>query len=424
LRLDFQFPRKIWRKTGTAARFSFSVITLQATTMVCNLAILVWLVPEEIGLWQSLLLIGTYTGILSGPVTSGLNRELPFNAGKGERESMMGLAGTAQRVAIIASLICILSIPFTVIVFSGDLQRFAAAAVLLGTGAQIYRQYLNVLYKAAQCFDRLAGFQLAEAVLVAATLPLVAAGGLFGLAVRFAALSLIVTVLTWLYRPMRRVGRPSWLRLRQLVGVGVPLFASSYAATVAKTLPRVMLLSVGGVQWVGLFAPASALLRGFSMLPTSLAIYFYPRMSHRFGRTGDPRSLRPTVYRVVLANIVVAIPAVIGVFFVAPAVLGYFFPAYEASIPSMLIVALAGFFLSSGIAGNALHSLKAWKWIAITAGARLALFGGLPWVGYLWFQDLEGIAWGVTAAFAGEFFVTLFAVRAATGFRPAGTEVT
>jgi len=208
-------------------------------------------------------------------------------------------------------------------------------------------------------------------------------------------------------------GRFSWCQLKELMGVGAPLFASSYAATIAKTLPRVVLLSVGGIQWVGLFAPASALLRGFSMLPGSLAVYFYPRMSRRFGETGDPRSVWPTVVRVTMLSIVVAVPSVAGALVLLPAIIRRFFPAYVDSIPSVVIISFAAFFVSSGITGNALHSLKSWKWIAVSSVARLVLFGVLPYLGATAFGSLEGAAAGVVAAFAGEFIVTFLAVHMA-----------
>ena len=72
-----------WRPSGTATRFSSSVILLQCATIGCNLVILRWLPPAEIGLWQSLLLIGVYAGILDGGVISGLDRELPSLLAKG-----------------------------------------------------------------------------------------------------------------------------------------------------------------------------------------------------------------------------------------------------------------------------------------------------------------------------------------------------
>jgi len=332
---------------------------------------------------------------------------------------MMGLAGTAQAAARVASVVCLLGIPIAALVIPGNVQRFAVASILLGTAAGLYRQYLIVTYKATQKFDRLAGLQLVESGLAAVTLPLVAVGGLFGLAARFAAMHCVVTALTYLYRPIRQVGRFSWPSLKELMSIGIPLFASSYASSVAKTLPRLVLLSVGGIHWVGLFAPASALLSGFSMLPASLAIFFYPRMSRQLGATGDPRSIWPTVTRVTLVNIVFAVPSVAVALLLLPTLIRQFFPAYVAAIPSMVIISFVAFFLSSGITANALHSLKSWKWIAISGAARLVFFGALPLLGAKMFGTLEGIAAGVVAAFAGEFMVTLIAVHLATRQQPA-----
>jgi len=387
--------------------------------MLCNIAILWWLPPEEIGLWQSLLLIGMYTTILEGGALSGLDRELPFSVGRKELKRSSEMAGTAQTVALVASFVCVVSIPIVFLVSSHADERLGASAVLVGAATLIYRRYLGATYKAAQKFDRLADFQVVEAILAVVTLPLVGKWGFSGLAVRYAGSALFVTALTNHFRPMRSVGRFSWDCLKELAVVGVPLYVSTYIKGVARSLPRLVMLFAGGIHWVGLFAPASALLTGFSMLPGSLAVYFYPRMSHRLGETGDPRSLWPTVVRVTLLNLVVAVPSVAGAFLLLPAMIRRFFPDYVASIPSVVIISFAAFFVSSGITGNALHSLKAWKWIFITGFARLALFGGLPFLGAKVFGTLEGITAGVTVAFAGEFVVTLLAVHVATRQQPA-----
>jgi len=405
--------------SGTLFRFSSASVAMNAATMICNIIILRWLAPDTMGLWQSLLLIGTYAGIAQGGVTHGLNRELPFRLGQGSSELVEELAGTARVGALAGSGLCLLSMPFTWLVFSEGAERWGAAAVLFGTAAQIYRQYLIATYKAARAFETLARIHVAEIVATVATLPLVFWFGYYGLAIQFVVLRWGNVLLVHAFRPLRQVGRFSWVRMKELYGTGIPLFAFGYLSDVARSFPRVVLLALGGVTWVGLFAPANAIIGALILIPGSLGIYVYPQMSYRFGRTGDPASLWPMARATLLWSLVVGLPMAVCMIAVAPSLLPALFPAYSASIPAVQWTAVAGVFLGASVAVNALASLKAYKHMFTFVGARMVLLFVLPWLGGRCCGGTTGVAAGMAAAYAVDFVIVLLLVRSATSV-PAG----
>lgn len=390
--------------------------------MVCNIIVLRWLAPEAMGLWQSLLLIATYSGILQVGIIHGLNRELPFSMGQGNSGSVLDLAATARAAALAGSTVCVSMTPLGWILFETSAERWGAAAVLLGASAQLYRSYLGATFRAARTFEVLARIQLLVAVLTVATLPLVLWKGYPGLAVRFVVLAMSYAVLCHAFRPLKQVGSFRAAALKHLLTTGVPLFGFGYLSDVARSFPRLALLSLGGVAWVGIFAPANAVIGALGMIPASLGTYIYPQMTYRYGRTGEASSIWPMAKSTALWSLVVGIPAAVMLALIVPFVIPILFPAYLESISAVQWTALAGVFVGASVAVNALASLKAYRWMYTFLTARLTLLFVFPWLGGKIWGHVAGVAAGMALAYAIDFVVVLVVVRRATAETNGATE--
>jgi O-antigen/teichoic acid export membrane protein len=404
---------------GTLARYTGSSIVLQVANAACGLVMLRWLEPAPLGLWQSLLLIGSYLQLAQGGAIHGLNRELPFSAGQGDASAISEYAGTGRVVAIASACLCLLAIPAAWVVFKASPERWGTTAVLVGTAAQLYRLYLGATYRAKHAFEMLARIQVAETAVAVGSLGLVFFWGFGGLAVRYLIQMLGGALLNHIFRPIRQVGRFRWARLRALFAVGVPIFAFGYLSDVARTFPRLVLLSFGGVEWVGLFAPAMAVVGALSMIPAAVGTYIYPQMTYKLGRSGDPASLWPVARITVLGALAVGVPMAAVVVVMVPTLITNLAPGYALSIQATQIVALAGAFMGASVIVNALASLKAYKWMFSFVASRLTLLMLLPWAGAKLVGGVTGIATGMAAAYALDFFVVLGLVRVAT--RPTGS---
>ena len=392
---------------GTLIRFSTSSVFLQAVTMACNIALLRWLTPEAIGFWQTLMLIGTYSAFIQAGALNGLNRELPFAIGQRDSDQVAVLAGTARRVALFGSALCLLAIPATYLVSPTPRFWVGASLVLVGTAAGIYRMYLSATYRAAEAFETLAKIQYAEAIAAIFSLVLVLQFSYWGLASRYALLALLGAAINHRFRPLRRVGKFRMAALGRLLATGIPIFAFGYASQVANTFPRLVLLREGGVFWVGVFAPAAAMMGALEALPSSIAMYVYPQMTHRLGRTGDPKSLWPLALKTTLGLFLVLVP-ILGVLYVAsPRAIAVFFPAYIDSVPAVRWTLIAGLFSGASISVNALNSLKAWRAMGTFTVAKMILLCLLPVAGVHVFQSIEGVALGIAGAHAVMFVLGL-----------------
>lgn len=402
------------KRFGTLLRYSSAAIFLQLANMMSNIVILRWLPPETIGLWQSLLLIGTYAGLAQGGAIHGLNRELPFMMGRNDTENVKTLAGTGHYTALFGSVLCLAGIPIVWIVFHDAPACWGATAILVSTSIHIYRLYLGATYRASREFEYLAKIELAEGVFTLATLPLVLTMGYAGLALRLVLLRAGITALNYMFRPIRTVGHFSWACCKELYVVGIPIFLFGYLSDVAKSMPRLVLLHLGGVLWVGLFAPASAVLGALLMIPASVGRYVYPKMTFRYGKTGDSESLWPIARMTAVWTFVAAIPLAVVLGVSMPHMIRLYFPDYVESIPSVLWTLTSGVFLGASISVNALASLKAFRSMAVVVVIRLTLLGGLSWMGGVMTNSLNGVAAGMAIAYALDFVAVLILIRLAT----------
>lgn len=414
MRVSFRVLRERIGASGTLIRYGGASVLLQGANALSGFVVLRWLDPTTVGLWQTILLVGTYLQFLQGGVLHGLGRELPFSMGRGEDERVRALAGTGRAVALAAAALCIAGAPIAWFALSSERERWGMLAVLAGTAATIYRLYLGATYRAARAFEQLAKIQLLETILSIGTLAMVHQFGYAGLAFRLVVQSVGGAALSHYYRPLRALGEFEWRRCRELFVVGVPLFLFAYLSDVARTIPRLVMLAMGGVNWVGLFAPASAIVGAIWMIPSALGTYVYPQMSHRLGRTGDPASLWPMARRLSLWSLAVGAPIAAVAVAVAPLLLREFFPAYAGAAHATQWTAAAGVFMGASVAVNALASLKAYRWMFSFVAARFGLLLVFPWLGAQFVGGITGVAAGMATAYGLDFFVVLGLVRLAT----------
>jgi O-antigen/teichoic acid export membrane protein len=400
-----------FRHLQTFALFSFATMSCSVSTMLAGLVILHWVDPQDIGLWQSLLMIQAYSLIVQGGVINGLNRELPYLMGMGNHSAVIELASTVQSIAVGGA--CLLLLGGVIVLFL-PLETnvcYGAFAVLICSAGLLYRMYLNVTYRAERAFQTLAWIQLGEAGLQFITLPLVYYYHYQGLAARYLVLTLLGVILGHVYRPLHVPNGFQFRHVATVLKVGLPVFISGYFLGIAVTFPRAILLTESGVVLVGLFAPAYSVLGLMPMLPASMAQYLYPQMSYRLGKTGDPRGLWPMAWKTALGVGIISLPMLIVAMLAIPTAIEWFFPKYTESIPAVRWGIVAGVFIGASISVNALNSLKAWRWVAVYTCVQVGSAYLLPLLLFHVMSDpLEGVAAGYCMSQALSFTVGMVCI--------------
>lgn len=339
---------------------------------------------------------------------NGLNRELPFVYGKDDHHAVRSLAGTAQSIAYLAAGILFVSafvVPFFI---DSVIISWTASMVLICSSMNIIKIYLWSTYRAGRAFNTLAKVNLAESLVIIASLPLVFFLGYPGFVVRIVFIRVSSVILSFLFRPLKVSSRFQMTALFQLLRVGVPIFIFGYIYNISNTFPKIIMLTQEGVEMVGIFAPALALIGLFNVLPLSLARYIYPHMSYRFGQTSNPMSIWPAAWKSALGVLVAgAVCALLGSLLIGPFI-KYFIPKYKEVIPATYWCLAAGIFLGPRISVNALFTLKAWKLASVYSLVFLAASWGCPWLGvYLTNNPLIGMGIGI---FVGYFIIFLTAM--------------
>lgn len=400
---------------GTFLRFGLATTLNSVVVMAAGIIVIRWMQPEELGLWQSILIIQTWALILQSGVITGLSRELPFQLGRGKDEYVRELAASAQSVAL--GGLALLALAGLVVPWFFDGARFQLSlmVVFFSSGLVIYQNYLGTTYRANRAFEHLSRIQMADSALALLSLPMVYFWGYRGLVIRFVVLILVSTALRHRYRPIRV--RPAFRldHIWTLFRIGAPMFGFGYLLQAVDTFPRLLLLAGGGgVLLVGLYAPANAVLGLMQILPRSLGSYVFPQMNFKLGSSKDAGALWPMSWKSSVYYLIAAAPLVAAGALVFPWVLRTWFPAYAGSAAAVQWALVAGAFMGTRISINSLYSLKAWNWLAVYTAINLAGAWFLPqWLMHT-HEPLVAVTMGFALSRIVLFGVGLFCIRRAT----------
>jgi O-antigen/teichoic acid export membrane protein len=386
---------------GALLNLSATTIFVFATEALGGFVVLRWIAPDLYGVWQSLLIIQSYSVLLQAGVTNGIDRELPYRLGKEDMESARALAGSALFLTYAGAALLLAAALLVPFFLDNTLTGLSAGMVLLGSSANIVFNFSGSLFQSTRSFSVIARLNLFQAAAGLASLAAVYYYGYTGLVARFVFLRLSLAALAFALRPLKTPARISLSATLSMLKAGIPIFGFSFVLIVAMTFPKLVLLTVSGTRLVGLFAPAFACVSMFSVLATSVTQYVYPNMTRRLAQTGDPRALWPMAWRSAALTMLFSVPVVLLGLVCIPPLMHILLPNYREAVPATQWCLLAGIFTGPRIAGSALYSLKAWKWLFAHSLLFAGFFWVFPWLGTAHCTPpLTGAGMGVFAASA------------------------
>ena len=407
----------------TFVTFTASVVAVNVASLAGNGLAFRWVDPWSMGVWHTLLLLANYLTVFRLGLVNGMGRELPFALGRGDRPRAERIASTSQTASLVGGVL--VAITFAVLLAvrwdAGWTWRIALTSMAVVATSTFYLTYLQATFRSDADFARLARVHWTQAVLVALLPASVYLFGFAGLCVHSAVQSVIVTVLAHAWRPLVVPSRFEGKLARELVGIGLPLFVAGYLQTLAAGFDRVILLRRAGVEAVGYYAPAVAVVAAMAIVPGAIATYVYPRMSYALGQGRTPQEMRRTALGAAAVSLAAGLPLAVAGWLAAPPLIAHFFPRYEASIPAVRWSLLAGLLWSVAPASHILGSLKAWSGLAGCVGVALVARWAFPW----WLSrvqaPLEGVAQGNVVAAAVTGALSLALVLHATAPRKLAT---
>jgi O-antigen/teichoic acid export membrane protein len=306
-------PRDAMTKPAAKKSFVFLVGSLAGGNLASMMLRLIGVpiqtycaTPAMLGLFGTIGLMQGYLPFLTLGVPNGLNRELPYFIGKGDRGRVVELAAAAQAWAlIIGSTVCLIlsSIGFWQLAhgefkLAAGFFTNAVLAVLLFYNTY----YLQTTYRTSHDFARLAISNVIESAASLLLLTVVALLSFYGLCLRALLTAAVSLSFLYYWRPVR-VG-PSWnfQHLKHLLVIGVPIFGVGQLYAWWSVLNSTLVPCYMGTAAMGLYAtvvlPAGT---AMEMLPLAVCQVHYPRIAEQYGRTGQlddliRMSIKPTLF--------------------------------------------------------------------------------------------------------------------------------
>jgi O-antigen/teichoic acid export membrane protein len=391
---------------------------------VSSVVIMRAVAPADVGLWSTISLVTTYAALLQAGINNGLNRELPFHMGVGDHPRALQLAGTAQAFTLLSCVIALVAGIAALIYFRGSGEAVVTAVAVQTIAAMcfFYQSYLVVTFRSTSSFTRLAKVEFAGVVVGLAALPLVFTFGFLGMLWRVAVTSVLGILFLHAARPVR-VGI-AWDRhsLSLLLKTGLPIFVLFYIESSFSTFDRVFLLQAGGVEQVGYYSLSLLIQQAMLVVPMSIAVYAYPRMSFDWGKEGSRQAMWNVAWKSTAAAIALMLPLATAAYVALPWIVPMLFPDYAPGIDAARIMLIGSMFNGSAIGANALWSMKAWRYMAAYQLSSAALRAIGPYVGIVLMSDpLLGVAVGTACACVVQFVLgMLLTFRATAGHRSKG----
>jgi O-antigen/teichoic acid export membrane protein len=247
--------------------------------------------PEETGLFRSYTIPLMYLAFLHMGTFDGLTRQIPFYIGKDMPEKVEALASSAGAWNLLMSAIVAVGFGICAIysAWHHDMAGVAGwlAQALCAWGV-FYGGYVGATYRTLNHFVAVARIQLLQSIVTFGAVFLLPILKFYGLCVRSVVSSVFGVWLFHRNRPIRAQYRFSTPALKEVIKIGFPLtFWGSIWTSVWTASESALVLYLGGVSGLGLFAVAVVLRDGMSVLPLAVSQVLSPRVVETFARSGS-----------------------------------------------------------------------------------------------------------------------------------------
>ncbi len=351
----------------TPLLFTSASMIRAVATIAVGAVIAKFVLPEQLGVFTTLMLFVTYANFLQLGAVSGLNLELPLEIGRGNMEKAKRIAGTIQSFTLVSCIAVIVvgSFLFSIIKVdfntSEEYVRFLIPIVLVMASLTFYQNYLLATFRSNSSFLKLSVIQLAEAVFNLLSIVLVVYFAFEGLILKTLLVMLFYVIILHVARPIKVAFFWDKSLLKQVIKVGFPIFILSYIEVFAVSADKLFLLNYSTLRDVGIYSFAAYSLTAFSIFSSSVASYFYPKLTYNYGKNKNRLVLWGYVKKITILLLIMQSVLFIICYFVVPVVITKFFLQYVDSIPIIHLLILAGVMKGSVIGVNVLWSMKAWK---------------------------------------------------------------
>ena len=330
---------------------SFSNLITTGVSILSGLLVAKILLPEQLGLFNSFTLFTSYIILMQIGIPNGLSREIPFLFGKNEFDLAKNYAAVAQFFSLtLGGVIFLLSVLAAFYYVFNSNYIFAIGSIIVGVTSfqTLYvAKYLRILYRTNLDFKRIALVNIIVAFFSLLTILLVWKYEFYGLCLRVIILALVDWFFCFLWRPIKVKPKWNYFQFKELLKVGTPIFLVASVYGLWPTIQRTLIVLLGGVYALGLFALAIIVQNVLAQINNSINTVTFPKMSFEYGKgTSFIEVLKIPSKFVMYSLLIFSAIALVG-WWLLPVLVHYFLPNYIEGIEAakwMLLVSVISVF--------------------------------------------------------------------------------
>ena len=358
-------------------RFASAQIVSNLLRMLSGFLVVRLIDPELYGQFTG---IGVYMGYIllgHGGIINGLNRELPYELGRGNDEYSREMASSVYVLTLIISLLA--AIVFLVFgiknLLSGEFLTgiIFVAYTFIGGLYLLDKQYLPVLYRTNKDFDSLARQNIFIGLGNMLTVLLVWWLGIYGLIVRGFLLAFYEFILLFRNKPYNLDLNYEMSHFVKLFKTGLPIFIVGQVNKLWSTILNNIIFSIGGALNFGLYGLSMIITGAIGVIPNAFGQVVYPRMSIMLGEGKSISQIlkvnvKPLFFQFGVI-LVVAIPGAL----LLPVIIPVILPKYVDGIPAAQWMMFVPVIESFGALNNIYNVVKKQTllFIALITGAAV-----------------------------------------------------
>ena len=368
-----------------------------------------YLLPYELGVIQTVMLISVYCSIMHFGVFNGLNRNIAFYDAQKNTKKIQDMVDASWLTAIINSfmgvVISLIALLYFFVCGYSSLYLYSVA-ILFGilTFTPICTHY-ETIYRGCRVFMPLGIFlSISNGInFVLGFLPIVF--GAFGLIFRYAVIQMVNVLLLYRKSPIKckAIGRID--EVLDLARVGFPILISGVLFMFFTAADRTIVALTLGPTSVGELALSGMIVAAIQILPVSMGALLYPRASYIYGSSRSSLGLKRFYFLSLAFNIITVIPMCLISYFLIGPITERFLPNYVEGIKTAKIYSLGSIFLVYLGVGIIFPVVR--RNIPFMIGCAISIL--IVWILGLVFVEkgfgIEGVAW---ARFIANAFLCIF----------------
>jgi len=320
------------------ASYTTPIVGLWASVLTAK-----FLLPQELGSIQAIMLILPYAAFLQLGVINGLNRNLAFYIGRNDMATAQRMVNaTAFIVNVVSGIGFLLGCIILGIKFyatpKNQIEIYASIALLSSLIFMHQNSYLSNLFRSGQHFHQLGKLTFIEngARFLYSLLP--AAFGWVGRIIGETIRPMIGFALRYKYRPYKpdKSGFSSQ-DIKLLLHAGTPLLITGYLLGLFSVADQSLIALHFNKTQLGYYSLSRLIITALMIVPVTMGTLLYPKASTLYGQTGNPHALKPFFWKALLFNAVVFIPICCIAYFLLEPIVRMFLPNYIAGLEAAKI---------------------------------------------------------------------------------------